>query len=222
MLLCATSLLFVGCKDKNNPNNTPANVDCNLPANVQMVDLGLSVKWADMNVGAHQPSEYGAYFAWGETEQKSEYSWGTYFDSNFSKYRFIDETTEVVLAADDDAAAKNWGGKWRMPTEAEQNELRDSCNWVWTDNYNKSKVAGYVVTSKKTNNSIFLPAAGYYVGKTDHDVNSYGCYWSSSLKLGSEEASSMYFYLRSNNAQWQYTRNYGQSVRPVMPIEDIE
>ena len=36
----------------------------------EAVDLGLSVKWATMNVGANAPEEYGDYFAWGETEPK--------------------------------------------------------------------------------------------------------------------------------------------------------
>ena len=33
-----------------------------------MVDLGLSVKWADRNVGASSPEHYGSYFQWGDTE----------------------------------------------------------------------------------------------------------------------------------------------------------
>ena len=32
-----------------------------------MVDLGLSVKWADRNVGATSPEHYGSYFQWGDT-----------------------------------------------------------------------------------------------------------------------------------------------------------
>ena len=32
------------------------------------VDLGLSVRWASMNVGAGEPEEYGDYYAWGEVE----------------------------------------------------------------------------------------------------------------------------------------------------------
>lgn len=33
-----------------------------------MVDLGLSVKWADRNVGATSPEHYGSYFQWGGTD----------------------------------------------------------------------------------------------------------------------------------------------------------
>lgn len=32
-----------------------------------MVDLGLSVKWADRNVGASSTEHYGSYFQWGDT-----------------------------------------------------------------------------------------------------------------------------------------------------------
>ncbi len=44
----------------------------------EAVDLGLSVKWATCNVGATKPEEYGGYYAWGETEEKSYYDWSTY------------------------------------------------------------------------------------------------------------------------------------------------
>ena len=37
------------------------------------VDLGLSVKWATCNIGAKDPTEYGDYFAWGETVTKSHF-----------------------------------------------------------------------------------------------------------------------------------------------------
>ena len=44
----------------------------------EYVDLGLSVNWATCNVGADKPEDYGDYFAWGETEPKSEYTWENY------------------------------------------------------------------------------------------------------------------------------------------------
>ncbi|MBQ5548198.1 MAG: hypothetical protein IIT33_05095, partial [Prevotella sp.] len=48
------------------------------PAGVEAVDLGLSVKWANMNLGASKSSDYGTYYAWGETKPKKYYSWDTY------------------------------------------------------------------------------------------------------------------------------------------------
>ena len=67
------------------------------------VDLGLSVKWADCNVGASSPGEYGDYFAWGETETKDEYTIGNYkwYDSDageYTKYNSTDGLTTLQLS----------------------------------------------------------------------------------------------------------------------------
>ncbi len=46
-----------------------------------MIDLGLpsGTLWADRNIGASKPEEYGHYFAWGEVEPKyGDYTWETY------------------------------------------------------------------------------------------------------------------------------------------------
>lgn len=39
----------------------------------EAVDLGLSVKWAQRNLGAENPWDFGTYFAWGEIEGKDNY-----------------------------------------------------------------------------------------------------------------------------------------------------
>ncbi len=153
----------------------------------EYVDLGLSVKWATCNVGASKREEYGDYFAWGETEPKSTYNLSTYKWCNGSSYTLtkyctnssygtVDNKTQLELS--DDAAAVNWGGSWRMPTDAELTELRENCTWTWTT---QNGVYGYKVTSKSNGNSIFLPAAGYLNGDALYNAGSYGLYWSSSL-----------------------------------------
>ena len=45
-------------------------VTVNAPATAQVeaIDLGLSVKWANMNVGASAPEGYGDYYTWGDIE----------------------------------------------------------------------------------------------------------------------------------------------------------
>ncbi len=189
----------------------------------EYVDLGLSVKWATCNVGASKPWEYGDYYAWGETETKSDYSWETYKYCKGtktsmtkyckdSKYGTVDNKT--LLDPEDDVAHVKWGGSWRMPTMAEQDELFDKCKWSWTT---QNGVKGYKVTSKKNGNSIFLPAAGYRNGSSLNDAGAYGYYWSSSLYSGySNYAYRLYFY--SGSVDWNsYYRYYGQSVRPVCP-----
>lgn len=150
---------------------------------IEAVDLGLSVKWANMNVGAKKPSGFGTYFAWGETKPKDYYSWGTYVwtkgDSQFlTKYSTIDRKGQLVPS--DDAVRANWGGEWRMPTVDEYEELTDpdKCTWEWTM---QDGVNGYKVTGKKTGNSIFLPVTGfrYYADVQFRGV--IGIYWTSSL-----------------------------------------
>lgn len=148
---------------------------------IEAVDLGLSVKWANMNVGAKTPSGFGSYFAWGETKTKQFFSWNTYTWSkgdspSLTKYSTLDRRTQLALS--DDAARANMGGDWRMPTVDEYEELIDNCKWEWT---NKDGVNGYKVTSKKNGNSIFLPITGFrfYGDVQFRAIN--GIYWTSSL-----------------------------------------
>ena len=187
------------------------------------VDLGLpsGLKWATCNVGATAPEGYGDYFAWGETNPKDNYNWSTYkyckgsYDTmtkycTQSSYGTVDNKTTLELS--DDAARANWGGKWRMPTKAEQDELRNNCTWTWTT---QSGVNGYKVTSKTNGNSIFLPAAGSRYGTSVGDVGSFGYYWSSSL-YESSPGSAYYLYFNSGSVDWYYYYRYdGHTVRAV-------
>ena len=188
----------------------------------EYVDLGLSVKWATMNVGATSPEDYGDYFAWGETTPKSTYDWSTYkwcngsYDTQTKYCTDLDYGTvdnKTILELSDDAANANWGGDWRMPTREEQDELRTECTWTWTT---QNGVKGYKVTSKTNGNSIFLPAAGYRSGSDLYDAGSYGGYWSGSLNTYySGNAFGLYF--GSNYVDWYGSGRYsGLSVRPVM------
>ena len=172
--------------------------------NHECVDLGLSVKWATCNVGANKPEDYGDYFAWGETKPKKSYS--------SSNYSYTSNPTTLPLSAD--AARANWGGSWRMPTRAEQDELREQCTWRWTT---QNGVNGYKVTSKKNGKSIFLPAAGYRGGSSLNDAGSYGLYWSGSLDAYyTSDAYCLYF--DSSDVGWGDDYRYGgRSVRPVCP-----
>ena len=183
----------------------------------EYVDLGLSVKWATMNVGATSPEGYGYYFAWGETQSKSTYDFSTYFDSvdgsstNFNKYSTSKKTT---LDPEDDAAHVNWGGDWRMPTSGEVYELINNCTWSWTT---QNGVKGYKVTSKKNGNSIFLPAAGWRGVSSLGNVGSYGYYWSSSLYSSPSYYAYILHFSSSDVYRDSTRRSYGQSVRAVCP-----
>ncbi len=186
------------------------------------IDLGLSVKWASYNVGATAPEEYGGYYAWGETEEKSNYSWSTYkycygTSTSITKYctdsyfGIVDNKT--TLEPCDDVATVKWGGSWRMPTTDEQQELINNCTWTWTT---LNGVNGYRVTGPN-GNSIFLPAAGYRNGTVVYFRGSIGSCWSSSLESSCcHGAYDLGF--DSGNCSWHYSsRGYGRPVRPVCP-----
>ena len=186
------------------------------------VDLGLSVKWATCNVGASKPEAYGDYFAWGETQPKTIYDWNTYkwcngSETSLTKYNIyngygvVDYKTQLDLS--DDAAHVNWGGNWRMPTDAEWTELREQCIWGWTTG---KGIIGYTVISKSNGNRIFLPAAGYYVNNSVDQVGFSSNYWSSSLDTDSPYyAWFMYFY-SDTVSRFNNSRTFGFSVRPVL------
>ena len=185
------------------------------------VDLGLSVKWATMNVGAARISDLGGYFAWGETGNKDDYGWSTYKHGSsaedLTKYCFADNG--MTLEATDDAAAANWGGAWRMPTGAEWEELcnKNNCSWEWTS---VDDTPGYRITGKKagyTDRSIFLPAAGYFRGGAIDGAGSSGYYWSSTRNRPFEDrALCLYFIPNFIGTGNNGFRNGGFAVRPVI------
>ena len=186
----------------------------------EAVDLGLSVKWASCNIGATSPEDYGGYYAWGETEEKSNYSWSTYkwcngsYDTmtkycTDSYYGTVDNNTTLDLS--DDVAHVKWGGSWRMPTLDEINELINDCSWSWTT---QNGVNGCKVTGPN-GNSIFLPAAGYRDDDYVYGRGSHGRCWSSSL-YSSYSDYAYYLYFDSSIHDWDYrNRYYGHTVRPV-------
>ena len=190
----------------------------------EWVDLGLpsGTKWATCNVGASKPEEYGNYYAWGETTPKDYYDWSTYkwckgsattltkYNTR-SSYGTVDNKTVLELA--DDAARANWGGAWRMPTDAEWTELRENCTWTWTI---KNGVNGYEVKSEANGNSIFLPAAGCRDGGDLYGAGGGGDYWSSSLYTGSPYSAWLVSFDSASVYRSYYNRYCGQSVRPVL------
>ena len=149
------------------------------------IDLGLSVKWASMNVGADVPTDKGCYFAWGETVELEGSSWSSYRYASGDMYSLTKYNTKstygtvdgkTVLENIDDAAYSWWGNNWRTPTVDEFRELYNNCDWVWTT---QDGMNGYLVKSKVNENSIFLPAAGFYGRNGIIHINELGYYWSS-------------------------------------------
>ena len=170
----------------------------------EWVDLGLSVKWATTNVGASSPSDYGYYFAWGETSTKSAYT-----EANSRTYKT--SMGDIAGNAAYDAARANWGGTWRLPTQAECEELESQCTWTWTTQGGHN---GYRVTGKN-GNSIFFPAAGCRIGSSLDNVGELGSYWSSTPYESTTKHAYLLGFDSSYSGVFRYYRSYGRSVRPV-------
>lgn len=179
------------------------------------VDLGLpsGTLWATTNVGSSTEEGFGDYYAWGETETKSDYSWNTYKfgTSNLTKYNSTDGLTK--LEAEDDVAHVLCGGDWHMPTQTQMQELIDECTWTWGT---VNGINGYTVSGN--GNSIFLPAAGYRYNTSSSGVGSYGYYCSSSLYSGNDSSTHYLYFNSSNHSVASGNRSYGRSVRPVIEL----
>ena len=189
----------------------------------EWVDLGLSVKWATCNLGASFPCDEGDYFAWGETKPKTEYKLLNSYSpkagvlSDKVTLKLDGELGEVEikrgrLALSGDAARANLGGSWRMPTLEEIIELCGMCIWTWTTLGGKK---GYKVTSKINGNSIFLPAAGYRIGKRLVDRGSFGLYWSMHCERSHCAWSLIFLSDKEGGYHSGNTPYYGFSIRPV-------
>ena len=215
---------------------------------IATVDLGLTSGnlWATCNVGAINPWDYGYYYAWGETQTKNNYILETYkycngSNKSFTKYNVnadygtVDNKT--ILEPSDDAATVVLGAEYSMPTVEDWKELDSLCYWVWTNNYNGTSVAGYIIYKAKSEHDkgriiiddgtpsvsyslsdahIFLPAAGW---RNDSGLNSAGFsgnYWSSSLDESKPScARNCDFSSRGVGPSMTSGRFVGLSVRPV-------
>lgn len=173
----------------------------------EAVDLGLSVLWATCNIGASSPEEYGDYYAWGELITKDDYSEET--------YTYTDNPE--ILPADHDTATQLWGDGWRMPTANEIEELiatkEDTNNYEWTWKEIDGRT-GWEIKYLDNDNSMFLPAAGYYEGTTYDGSELYGTYWSSNKTDDPIDSWTLDF-SSTEVSKEGYFSYLGNSIRPV-------
>jgi len=201
VLLMLVMVGFVACSREKTPSADGAENEIN---GHEYVDLGLSVKWATCNVGASSPADDGNYYAWGETQIKSDYSEG-------NSITWRKTMGDIGGDPQHDVARASWGGSWRLPMRSEFAELVEECRWVWTTMYGHN---GYEIVGPN-GNSIFLPAAGYRTGSSLNRAGSHGNYWSSTpYESDTDFAYGLSFDSDSHFVGWGY-RDYGFSVRPV-------
>lgn len=176
------------------------------------VDLSLpsGTKWADRNVGASKPEDYGGYYAWGETEEKEVYNWSTYIHCDGSEETCRDIGADIAGTQNDVAHVK-WGGSWKMPTSDQMQELLDNCTSEWTT---VNGVKGYKFTGPN-GNSIFLPAAGDRWDGEFSLAGHKGSYHSSTFS-GNYTGLALGLCFYSAETQFCFNnRDNGKTVRPV-------
>jgi predicted DNA-binding antitoxin AbrB/MazE fold protein len=178
------------------------------------VDLGLSVKWAKMNVGAVSIEDCGEHYAWGETESKSYFSWSSYDycngnKSTITKYNSHDGKT--ILEPSDDAATVVMGRNWRTPTLTEMQELVNRCKWTQET---LNGVKGMRVTGPN-GNSIFLPFGGQMSEDVLHHSDTTGYYYVSNLSSDGEKYAPALVCYGNKQEFVPHARFFGLSIRPV-------
>lgn len=226
MAACAAAAALVSCEKKN------SDPDKN-PYDAYAVDLGLSVQWASVNVGASNEKDPGNYYGWGETAEKPE---GTYYDwesylvfqgvgtgdaaRDAALARLYD--SDLTLKSDYDVASVQWGGSWRMPTIREFEELLEKCTWEMVPSdyadWSEDNPGGWKVTSKINGKSIFIPAAGQRTNMSlDKDKGKQAYYWTSQRDPdGDIFALGIGRFMNAPSWNSQYVC-IGCSVRPVRP-----
>lgn len=195
---------------------------------ITAVDLGLSVYWANANVGAVDESDWGNFYAWGETEPKSDYGWynykhARYDEKHLTKYNYsaeygvVDNNNSLDRADDVSETVSGGGGIKRLipiiPNKQQWEELFEKCSkeWVSQDGVNGMRFTG------PNGNSIFIPASGmmYKEQRMHHDR---GFYWTRELsttrpslartaEIGRDEELDLY--ARTSG----YDRSHGLSIR---------
>ena len=236
----------LGCQEAilQDPYNGHAYVDLGLPSGLKWATCNVGASAPEEYGGYFAWGDTVPYYKEGHSQdnpcsdwkddkkKENGYAWSTYKwcegsyktmtkycnNGTYGNNGFTD--TKTTLDLEDDAASYNWGGIWRMPTQADWQELQDNCKWDWLSENNTEfgGIAGYKVTSQKDgykDRFIFLPAAGYRGDAGLYDVGYGGHYWSSSLGTGSPSVAWDFYFLSDGVYADSGSRDLGQSVRPV-------
>ena len=202
------------------------------------VDLGLSVMWADRNVGAKTPQDYGLYFSWGNVDghvidENGNVTDGYSFDENTYSTSFGGQYTGSTLDAEHDAATVNMGSDWRMPTSGETLELVNNTEQYYIDlsgnTVAKSELDGSKLRSvcfvkkgeefdyNNRSNFIEFPFAADCFDSLLGSEGLYGFVWSSIVRFARVEYARSFYFGSDGllDGDYYYKRFYGCSVRGV-------
>ena len=219
-----------------NPNPNP-NPDDNTPDGVEAIDLGLSVKWANKNVGAKYVSSAGNYYAWGDTLTRDVYNAASYIykdnssETGVNGMRYLGTSSNHnasyhIGGTEYDVAHRQWGGSWRMPTMMEFSELISLCTWtlkVYQD-ADGAYVEGYEITRSGYSGKLFLPRVGQMRKQRQMYNPEDAYYWTDEIYSSVPESFNTKVYTlhvegdtnTPRSDDWE-SRYYGLPIRPVQP-----
>ena len=180
---------------------------------VNAVDLGLSVLWADCNVGGDSESPIGGLYGWADPsgEKKSQ---------NVADYvplrKYLSSQIPMNISGTEyDIASAKWGKGWKMPSKQDWKELIEKCKWTKEKAFH---VDGNRVEGPN-GNSIFLPNTGLRFGETISNTDA-GYYWTSEMAQNDRECACYYYFDGEKHNDIVSTRNYVYSGRAVRPIRN--
>lgn len=205
---------------------------------IEAVDLGLSVLWANANIGANGIYEKGDYYAWGESSTKSSYTLDNYFDYYIEVkeggyvhrgFKQFNKAGLSLIGTEYDTAHNIMGGNWRMPTSDEYNELITKCELTATnlknENGNPLKdeegniLLNYVEVVGPNGQKIVFPFGGRK--EADDYIKREGFYWTANMfnrehDMENAMAACLGSYMRGPMAINKRNKGLGFNVRAVM------
>jgi len=180
--------------------------ESNFNPDEDLVDLGLSTKWAKYNVGATKETELGGLFGFGDM---------TGFQTSVL---FEDYASADIYKTDRDVANKAYGSWVTMPTVEEFEELFNECTKEWVE---QEGVAGYKLTGPN-GNSIFLPAAGSRTQQTVSGQGISGLYLSGSINPNDSQFALGYSFDRNADRRTSTPVYQALAIRPVSVAKNVK
>lgn len=191
----------------------------NSVAPADAIDLGLSVLWANCNLGADSPEDAGKGYSWGAVQSVPNSNWNDYICSEYECGGSYDPIyaagyfdSKDIAGSEFDQAHVLLGSGWQLPSNEQFQELIDKCDWSRTS---INGTNGFKITGAN-GNSIFLPDNGY--GKPGgvgyYDYNGGGYYWSSTI-VTTTNGGTLHFMAPDSKYLTSNIRCYTQHIRPV-------
>lgn len=185
------------------------------------LDLPSGTLWATCNIGAKQPWEVGDYFAWGETESKTEFTTYNYkfgVGQYKTKYKAPSLSNKIFsLDNEDDVAYVESKGKYVIPSQVQLNELINNTDKNY--NANMNGVNGVLFISKKNKqHTMFIPCGGRFLPDEGLQERNSECnIWGANTCKNDNQAIQLYYALDDSNVvAFEGCRWYGLNVRPVL------